>query len=103
MVDYALALKASNSITSPDFVVTPAMRDELYRRMKSRGAVVDRATYDAAAPLVNRLLAAHITRFVFGTQEEFARGLREDSTLAKARQLLQGAGTPKDLLKRAKK
>ena len=34
MVDYALALKASKSITSPDFVVTPAMRDELYRRMQ---------------------------------------------------------------------
>jgi carboxyl-terminal processing protease len=103
MVDYALALKASNSITSPDFVVTPAMRDELYRRMKGRGAVVDRATYDAASPLVNRVLAAQITRFVFGTQEEFARGLREDATLAKARSLLQGVDSPNDLLKRAKK
>ncbi|HEX7977685.1 MAG TPA: S41 family peptidase [Gemmatimonadaceae bacterium] len=102
MVDYALALKASKSITSPDFVVTPAMRDELYRRMKGRGAVVDRATYDAAAPLVDRVLSAQITRFVFGTQEEFSRGLREDATLAKARELLQGAGTPADLLNRAK-
>src|SRR3954470_2880006 len=102
-VDYAIALKASKSITSPDFVVTPAMRDELYRRMKGRGVVVDRAVYDAASPLVPRVLAAQITRFVFGTQEEFARGLREDSTLARARQLLQGADTQADLLKRAKR
>jgi len=52
---------------------------------------------------VSRVLAAQITRFVFGTQEEFARGLREDSTLAKARQLLQGANSPDDLLKRTKR
>jgi carboxyl-terminal processing protease len=103
MVDYALALKASKSITSPDFVVTPAMRDELYRRMKGRGAVVDRAVYDADSTLVSRVLEAQITRFVFGTQQEFARGLREDSTLARARQLLQGVDTPADLLKRTKR
>jgi carboxyl-terminal processing protease len=103
MVDYALALKASKSITSPDFVVTPAMLDELYRRMKGRGVVVDRAVYDSAAPLVSRLLATQITRFVFGTQEEFARGLREDSTLAKARTLLQGVSTSDDLLKRTRR
>jgi len=64
-VDSALALKASKSITSPDFVVTPQMRDELYRRMKGRGAVVDRAVYDSASALVSRVLAAQITRFVF--------------------------------------
>jgi carboxyl-terminal processing protease len=103
MVDYALALKASKSITSPDFVVTPAMRDELYRRMKGRGVAVDRAVYDSASVLVSRLLSAQITRFVFGTQEEFARLLREDSTLAKARELLQGAATPNDLLRRARR
>jgi carboxyl-terminal processing protease len=103
MVDYALALKASKSITSPDFVVTAEMRDELYRRMQGRGARVDRAVYDSASALVSRVLAAQITRFVFGTQEEFARGLREDATLAKARQLLQGADKPSDLLRRAGK
>ena len=101
MVDYALALKASKSITGPDFVVTPEMRDELYRRMQARGATVDRATYDSASALVSRVLAAQITRFVFGTQEEFARGLREDATLGKARELLRGAATQKDLLQRA--
>jgi hypothetical protein len=78
------------------------MRDELYRRMKGRGAIVDRAVYDSASALVSRVLAAQITRFVFGTQAEFARGLREDSTLARARQLLQGADTPQELLKRAR-
>jgi hypothetical protein len=71
--------------------------------MKGRGVVVDRAVYDSASPLVSRVLSAQITRFVFGTQEEFARGLREDSTLARARQLLQGAETQQDLLKHSRR
>ena len=34
LTDYALSLKASHAVTSPDFVVTPAMRAELLRRMR---------------------------------------------------------------------
>ncbi|MDQ6690300.1 MAG: S41 family peptidase, partial [Gemmatimonadota bacterium] len=34
ITDYALYLKATRGITSPDFVVTPAMRDEVWKRMK---------------------------------------------------------------------
>jgi carboxyl-terminal processing protease len=103
LVDYAIALKATRSVTSPDFAVTPAMRDELYRRMQGRGIAVDRAVYDSANALVTRLLASHITRFVFGTQAEFARSLREDADIAKARELLRDVSTPTELLQRAKK
>jgi carboxyl-terminal processing protease len=100
LVDYAIALKASRSVTSADFAVTPAMRDELYRRLRSRGIVVDRAVYDSAQTLVNRALGGQITRFVFGTQAEYARTLREDAGLAKARELLRGASTPAQLVRR---
>jgi carboxyl-terminal processing protease len=103
MVDYAIALKASRTITSPDFVVTQAMRDELFRRMQARGVEVERAVYDSAQTLVNRVLGGQITRFVFGTQAEFARTLREDADLAKARELLVGVNTPADLLRKAKR
>ena len=48
MVDYAIALKTSGGVSSPDFEVTPAMRDELYRRLQARGVVVERAVYDSA-------------------------------------------------------
>ena len=34
LTDYALSLKATRAVTSPDFVVTPAMRAELLRRMQ---------------------------------------------------------------------
>jgi carboxyl-terminal processing protease len=103
MVDYALTLKTSGAITSPDFVVTPTMRDELYRRLQARGVAVPRAVYDSAAPLVSRALGTQVTRFVFGQRAEFARGLRQDPTLAKALELLQGVDTPRALLERGRK
>ena len=99
-VDYAISLKTSHGVSSPDFEVTPAMRDELYRRLRARGIVVDRAVYDSAQTLVNRALGGQITRFVFGTQAEYARTLREDADLAKARELLRGASTPDQLVRR---
>ena len=100
MVDYAIALKTSRAVTSPEFEVTPAMRDELYRRLRARGIVVDRAVYDSAQTLVNRALGGQITRFGFGTQAEYARTLREDADLAKARELLRGVSTPDQLVRR---
>jgi carboxyl-terminal processing protease len=103
MVDYAIALKSSRAVTSPEFTVTPDMRDELYRRLRARGIVVDRIVYDSAQTLVNRALGGPITRFVFGTQAEFARTLREDADLAKARELLRGATTPSELVKGARR
>jgi carboxyl-terminal processing protease len=103
MVDYALSLKASGAVTSPDFVVTPAMRDELYRRLQARGINVSRAVYDSAAPLVTRALGTQVTRFVFGPRAEFARGLRQDQTLARALELLQGVDAPKTLVERGRR
>jgi carboxyl-terminal processing protease len=103
MVDYALSLKASGTITSPDFVVTPAMRDELYRRLRARGVTIGRVVYDSAAPLVTRALGTQVTRFVFGPRAEFARGLRQDQTLARALALLQGVDTPQTLVERGRR
>jgi carboxyl-terminal processing protease len=103
MVDYALSLRAAGVVTNARFVVTPAMRDELYRRLQARHIDVPRAMYDSAAPLVTRALGAQITRYVFGPRAEFVRGLREDPTLAKALDLLQGVESPKALLARGKR
>jgi carboxyl-terminal processing protease len=101
MVDYALSLKASRAVTSAEFPVTPAMRDELYRRLTARGIVVPRAVYDSASPLVSRALGAQIARYVFGPRAQSARSLREDATLTRALALLDGVQTPQALLGRA--
>jgi len=103
MVDYAIALRTSRGVSSPEFEVTPAMRDDLYRRLQTRGVVIDRAVYDSAHTLVNRALGGQITRYVFGTKAEYARTLREDADLAKARELLRGVSTPAELVQRTRR
>ena len=100
MVDYALSLKGSGAVPNAEFVVTPAMRDELYRRLQARNVAVPRAVYDSATPLVTRALGSQIARYVFGPRAEAARSLREDPTLNKALELLQGVDSPKALLER---
>jgi carboxyl-terminal processing protease len=101
LTDYALSLKAAGSIASPDFTITPAMRAELLRRMRSRGVQVDSATVERAAPFIDRLLGYEIARYVFGESAEFARRLHDDSQVARAVQFARGAATPADLIRRA--
>jgi carboxyl-terminal processing protease len=100
LTDYALSLKATRSITSPNFVVTPEMRAELLRRMLSRGVTMDSATYNASSNLVDRLLAYEIARYVFGDVGEYARRVRDDPVVARAVELIAGATTPQELLQR---
>jgi carboxyl-terminal processing protease len=101
LTDYALSLKATRAVASPDFVVTPEMRAELLRRMQSRGVTIDAATYAAASPLVDRLLGNEIARYVFGEAAEYSRRLRDDAAVTRASELIGGATTQQELLRRA--
>jgi carboxyl-terminal processing protease len=100
VTDYSLFLKANRSITSPDYVVTPAMRDEVWQRMKARGVDIPRPVYDDAEPLVSRVIANDIARYIFGSEAEFRRRASVDKTLQKALELARGARTEQDLLKK---
>lgn len=97
----ALEKKGTHAVTSPDFVVTPAMRDELWRRLVVRDVKLNRTVYDQAEPLVARLLGYEIARYVFGPDAELRRRAVSDKALAKALQLAGGAKTQADLLRRA--
>jgi carboxyl-terminal processing protease len=101
LTDYALSLKAAGTVTSPGFTVSPAMRAALLARMRSRGVQVDSATFQRAAPFVDRVLGYEIARYVFGADAEFARRLHDDPQVARAVQFVTGAATPADLLRRA--
>ncbi len=101
VTDYALFLKANRSISSQDFVITPAMRDEVWNRMKSRGVDISRSVYDEAEPLVSRVMGFEIARYVFGPDAEFRRRASVDKTLQKALELAHGAKSEHDLLRRA--
>ncbi len=74
VTDYALFLKANRLIQGPDFVVTPEMREEVWKRMKARG--VDCTSHRlrrCRAALVSRMLGFEIARYVFGSEAEFRR------------------------------
>jgi carboxyl-terminal processing protease len=100
MVEYAFVLKASGALTDPSFQVTPAMRDELFRRLPSHGITLPRAVYDSASSLVTLALSTQLTQYVFGPREQFSRSLREDAAVTRAQELLRGAASPKALLAR---
>ncbi len=69
--------------------------------MAARGVAMDRAVYDAAAPLVDRLLTYEIARFVFGPDAEFARRARYDEAVRTALQIASGARSQEEVLTRA--
>jgi carboxyl-terminal processing protease len=99
----AIALKTSRAVTAPEFVVTPGMRDDLWKRLQARGIKIDRPTFDAATPYVDRTLGYQIARYAFGPDAQFWRVLRDDRMLATALELARGARTQEDLLARAAK
>ncbi|HEY9229818.1 MAG TPA: S41 family peptidase, partial [Gemmatimonadaceae bacterium] len=101
LTDYALSLKASGEIRSPDFVVTPEMRTELFRRMQSRGIMIDSSTFARASALIDRALGYEIARYVFGGEAEFVRRLRNDDGVARTARLLSGITSRKELFDRA--
>jgi carboxyl-terminal processing protease len=102
LTSYALSVKASGSVTSPTFTVTTPMLDDVYARMVARGVDVPRMTYDEARPLVSRLLAYEIERYVFGAEAELHRKTMDDKVIGAALELLSGARTPHDALERAR-
>jgi len=101
VTDYALFLKGARGITTPDFAVTAAMREEVWKRMKARGVEIPRSVYDEAEPLVSRMIGFDIARYVFGSDAEFRRRASIDKPLQKALELARGAKSERDLLRKA--
>jgi len=101
VTDYALFLKGAHGITTPDFVVTPAMREEVWNRMKARGIDIPRNVYDEAEPLVSRVIGFDIARYLFGSEAEFRRRASVDKALLKALELARGSKSEQDLLRKA--
>ncbi|HUQ98354.1 MAG TPA: S41 family peptidase [Gemmatimonadaceae bacterium] len=102
LTDYALSLKVSRTIPSPQFVVTPQMLDEVWKRMVARGVVMDKGVYDESSSVVKLLLGYDIARYVFGPDAEFRRRVENDYAIRSALQLATGATTQRTLLDRAK-
>jgi hypothetical protein len=77
------------------------MREDVWQRMKARGVDIPRVAYDEAEPLVSRVIAFDIARYVFGTEAEFRRRAAADKELQRALELARGVKTEHDLLRKA--
>jgi carboxyl-terminal processing protease len=100
ITDYAMSLKGSSTITSMDFVVTDAMKNEVWQRMRQSGIDIDKSLYDSA-PLVARFISYDVARYVLGRPAEQRRIAQDQPEVQKAVSLLRGVKTPKELLARA--
>ncbi|HKS04830.1 MAG TPA: S41 family peptidase [Gemmatimonadaceae bacterium] len=92
---------ARRSPPSPDFDVTPAMRDALYLRATRAGVRIDRAVFDRAATWIDRQLGAEATRIAFGRVAEERRLVTRDRTVQEAVTRLKAARTTRDLFAKA--
>jgi carboxyl-terminal processing protease len=94
LYNYAMELKGG---VRPDFVVTPAWRDEFYRRLTAAGVQLDPKLYSDASPEVDRVLGDRVARFAFGDSTAKRREIGDDNQLERAVELLRKGGTQQDL------
>jgi carboxyl-terminal processing protease len=101
LTKYALSVKARKGVTSPDFTVTKAMRDDFWKLARAKGVSTDEAERESNARAVDDLLGYEIARFAFGSEAAFQRQVKDDRVIAAALELAEGARSEKDLLSRA--
>jgi carboxyl-terminal processing protease len=94
LMSYSLELKKT---VKPDFVVSPAWREELYRRLQAKGVTVDHAQYEAAGSEIDRLLGNTVARLAFGDSTAKRRGVPEDNQLVHAIDVLKQSRSQGDL------
>lgn len=93
LTSYAQSARSSISDLKTGFTVTPDMLEGVYKRMQARNVEVPRDIYDAAAPLISRLLSYEIERYVFGLSAEFYRKSADDKAIVEATKVLRNAKT----------
>jgi carboxyl-terminal processing protease len=92
--DYALILKDQ---VKPDFVIEPAWRDELYRRIREKGVEVAKADWDAGREYIDRNLSNQVARLAFGDSTTKRRELGDDAPLVRALEFLRQGRTQQEL------
>ena len=100
LASYARSLRGRRGVTSPDFAVTEAMRDELHEALQRSEIVVERTIYDAAAPFVSEILGYEAARALFGRRGEFRRRLGADRGVAVAATLVADAASQSQVFER---
>ena len=98
VTNYALELKESHQLKSPDFPVTQAMVDEVLKRARAKGVSVSDSVVSGARELISQQLTYEAARYSFGRPAEFRRRMHDDQQVQRALALADRAKTPQDLL-----
>jgi len=94
----ALNAKKAHGITSETFKVSPAMRQQVYERLRAKEIEISAAVFNGAGALIDEQLGYEVARYVFGRPAEFRRRAAQDVQMQTALGLLRKAQTPKQLL-----
>ena len=92
--DFALDQKGK---VRPDFVVTPAMREEFLQRVQKAGVTVDRAQWTAGGDWIDDQIADRVARVAFGDSTVRRREAATDPQLQRAIALVKRAATQREL------
>ncbi len=98
LTSFALEQKTVKGVGAESFSITPAMRQQVYDRLKQKGVQLTPDEFRQGGRLVDQQLGYEIARYVFGRPAEFRRRAGDDRQVQTALDLLRKAGTPKELL-----
>ncbi len=98
LTTYAIELKEGNRLANRNFTVTPAMVDEIVRRIRAKGAEIPDSVIAGARTLISQEVGYEAARYVFGRSAEFRRRMADDEQVKRALTLAQKAKTPQELL-----
>jgi carboxyl-terminal processing protease len=98
VTSYALELKDSHQLASPDFPVTQAMVNEVLKRARAKGVSVSDSVVSGARELISQQLTYEAARYSFGRPAEFRRRMHDDQQVQRALALADRAKTPQELL-----
>jgi carboxyl-terminal processing protease len=95
---YALDLRQAGADTDEAFAVTPAMTDEVRRRLAEHGVTLPDSVFAGGERMVGEQLGYEVARYVFGPAAERHRRVVGDTEVQQAVTLLRGTTTPQALL-----
>jgi hypothetical protein len=95
---YALELRKGGAVSTEGFQVTPAMREEVRRRLQDRGVAMVDSVFGGGTRIVDEQLGYEIARYTFGPSAERRRRAANDMQIQRAMELVRGTTSPQALL-----
>jgi carboxyl-terminal processing protease len=95
---FALELKSRHAVAAENFVVTPAMIDDIVARLKQRSVSIPESVTAGARSLIADELGYETVRYSFGRAAEVRRRMHIDPQVQQALGLARRARTPQELI-----